>query len=199
MTEDKVCLGAIVGVHGIRGEVKVKSFSEDEKNLTHYGLLSNDKGDKSFDIKIVGHSKELLRCKIKGVEDRTTAEALIGTGLYVKRDLLPPLKDEEFYHTDLIGLEAKNSSGEVLGRVNALYNFGAGDILEIKMADGSLEMVPFTKSFVPVINIKDGYIIVVMMHFVEDEADGNEGYDINHISRAFPWIFGDVFNRQGIR
>ncbi len=175
MTEDKVCLGAIVGVHGIRGEVKVKSFSEDEKNLTHYGLLSNDKGDKSFDIKIVGHSKELLRCKIKGVEDRTTAETLIGTGLYVKRDLLPPLKDEEFYHTDLIGLEAKNSSGEVLGRVNALYNFGAGDILEIKMADGSLEMVPFTKSFVPVINIKDGYIIVEMMHFVEDEAEGNEG------------------------
>ena len=175
MTEDKVCLGAIVGVHGIRGEIKVKSFSEDEKNLTHYGLLSNDKGDKSFDIKIVGHSKELLRCKIKGVEDRTSAEALIGTGLYVKRDLLPPLKDEEFYHTDLIGLEAKNSSGEVLGRVNALYNFGAGDILEIKMADGSLEMVPFTKSFVPVINIKDGYIIVEMMHFVEDEAEGNEG------------------------
>ena len=175
MTEDKVCLGAIVGVHGIRGEVKVKSFSSDEKNLTRYGLLSNDKGDKRFELKIVGHSKELLRCKIKGVDDRTTAETLIGTGLYIDRALLPELKDEEFYHTDLIGLEVKNSSGEVLGQVNALYNFGAGDILEIKMNNGSLEMVPFTKSFVPVINIKDGYIIVEMMHFVEDEAEGNEG------------------------
>ena len=175
MTEDKVCLGAIVGVHGIRGEVKVKSFSSDEKNLTRYGLLSNDKGDKRFELKIVGHSKELLRCKIKGVDDRTTAETLIGTGLYVDRALLPELKDEEFYHTDLIGLEVKNSSSEVLGQVNALYNFGAGDILEIKMNNGSLEMVPFTKSFVPVINIKDGYIIVEMMHFVEDEAEGNEG------------------------
>ena len=175
MTEDKVCLGAIVGVHGIRGEVKVKSFSSDEKNLTRYGLLSNDKGDKRFELKIVGHSKELLRCKIKGVDDRTTAETLIGTGLYINRALLPELKDEEFYHTDLIGLEVKNSSSEVLGQVNALYNFGAGDILEIKMNNGSLEMVPFTKSFVPVINIKDGYIIVEMMHFVEDEAEGNEG------------------------
>ena len=175
MTEDKVCLGAIVGVHGIRGEVKVKSFSSDEKNLTRYGLLSNDKGDKRFELKIVGHSKELLRCKIKGVDDRTTAETLIGTGLYIDRALLPELKDEEFYHTDLIGLEVKNSSSEVLGQVNALYNFGAGDILEIKMNNGSLEMVPFTKSFVPVINIKDGYIIVEMMHFVEDEANGNEG------------------------
>lgn len=175
MTEDKVCLGAIVGVHGIRGEVKVKSFSSDEKNLTRYGLLSNDKGDKRFELKIVGHSKELLRCKIKGVDDRTTAETLIGTGLYIDRALLPELKDEEFYHTDLIGLEVKNSSNEVLGQVNALYNFGAGDILEIKMNNGSLEMVPFTKSFVPVINIKDGYIIVEMMHFVEDEAEGNEG------------------------
>ena len=175
MTEDKVCLGAIVGVHGIRGEVKVKSFSSDEKNLTRYGLLSNDKGDKRFELKIVGHSKELLRCKIKGVDDRTTAETLFGTGLYIDRALLPELKDEEFYHTDLIGLEVKNSSSEVLGQVNALYNFGAGDILEIKMNNGSLEMVPFTKSFVPVINIKDGYIIVEMMHFVEDEAEGNEG------------------------
>ena len=175
MTEDKVCLGAIVGVHGIRGEVKVKSFSSDEKNLTRYGLLSNDKGDKRFELKIVGHSKELLRCKIKGVDDRTTAETLIGTGLYIDRALLPELKDEEFYHTDLIGLEVKNSSSEVLGQVNALYNFGAGDILEIKMNNGSLEMVPFTKSFVPVINIKDGYIIVEMIHFVEDEAEGNEG------------------------
>ena len=175
MTEDKVCLGAIVGVHGIRGEVKVKSFSSDEKNLTRYGLLSNDKGDKRFELKIVGHSKELLRCKIKGVDDRTTAETLIGTGLYIDRALLPELKDEEFYHSDLIGLEVKNSSSEVLGQVNALYNFGAGDILEIKMNNGSLEMVPFTKSFVPVINIKDGYIIVEMMHFVEDEAEGNEG------------------------
>lgn len=177
MEQNKVCLGAIVGVHGIRGEVKVKSFSDDERHLTRYGLLSNESGDQTFDVKIMGHSKELLRVKIKGVDDRNTAETLIGTGLYIKRDLLPDLAEDEFYHTDLIGLEAKNTSGEVVGTVNAVYNFGAGDLIELKMSeDGRLEMLPFTKAFVPTINIKEHFIIVEMMQFAEDdEEEGNEG------------------------
>ena len=97
MSDNKICLGAIVGVHGIRGEVKVKSFSDDEKNLTRYGDVTNEAGDKKFSLKIVGHSKELLRVKIKGVDDRNTAETLVGTAFYVNRDLLPDLKDDEFY------------------------------------------------------------------------------------------------------
>ena len=176
MTKDKVCLGAIVGVHGIRGEVKVKSFSEDEKNLTRYGVLSNEQGDKTFSLKIVGHSKELLRVKIEGVNDRNTAETLIGTGLYVNRDKLPSLDEEEFYHADLIGLEARGKDGSIVGKVNALYNFGAGDLIELKTVDGVLEMLPFTREFVPVINIKEQFIIVEMMHFAADEeGEGNEG------------------------
>lgn len=176
MTEDKICLGAIVGTHGIKGEVKVKSFSEDEKNLTGYGLLSNESGDRSFDLKIVGHAKDLLRVKIKGVEDRNTAETLVGTGLYVKRELLPALADDEFYHTDLIGLTAQNKAGDIIGEVNALYNFGAGDLIEIKLSDGSLEMLPFNETFVPTVNIKEHYIIVEMMQFADDEEEeGNEG------------------------
>ena len=175
MTEDKVCLGAIVGVHGIKGEVKVKSFSDDEKNLARYGVLTNEAGDQNFNLKIVGHSKELLRVKIKGVDDRNTAETLIGTGLYVKRDLLPDLAEDEFYHTDLIGLDAKDNNGEVIGKVNAIYNFGAGDLIEIKLSDDKLEMLPFTTQFVPTINIKEHFIIVEMMQFAEDEEEGNEG------------------------
>ncbi len=175
MTEDKVCLGAIVGVHGIRGEVKVKSFSDDEKHLVRYGVLSNEAGDKTFEAKIVGHSKELLRVKIKGVDDRNTAETLVGTGLYITRDKLPQLQEDEFYHTDLIGLKAKNQAGEVIGEVNALYNFGAGDLIEIKLNDGQLEMLPFKEAFVPVVNIKDGFIIVEMMQFAADDEEENEG------------------------
>lgn len=171
MTEDKICLGAIVGVHGIKGEVKVKCFSENEKNLVRYGILSNETGDKNFDLKITGHSKDLLRVKIKGVDDRNTAETLIGTGLYIKRELLPVLAEDEFYHTDLIGLKAQNKEGEVVGEVNALYNFGAGDLIEIKLADGSLEVLPFTESFVPVVNIKENFIIVEMMQFAADEEE----------------------------
>ena len=169
MTAEKVCLGAIVGVHGIRGEVKVKSFSDDENHLTRYGALSNEAGDKTFELKIVGHSKELLRVKIKGVDDRNTAETLIGTGLYVARDVLPSLEDEEYYHTDLIGLEARLQNGDVIGVVNAIYNFGAGDLIELKLGDGQLEMLPFTKQFVPVIDVKNKFIIVEMMNFAADE------------------------------
>lgn len=174
MTEDKVCLGAIVGVHGIKGEVKVKSFSEHEKNLTRYGVLCSEDGKQTFEVKIMGHSKELLRVKIKGVDDRNTAETLIGTGLYVSRSVLPALQEGEFYHTDLIGLEARSPEGEVVGSVNALYNFGAGDLIEIKLTDGTLEMVPFKESFVPVVNINEHFIIVKMMQFVSED-EGNEG------------------------
>ena len=177
MSDNKICLGAVVGVHGIKGEVKVKSFSDNEKNLTRYGDVTNEAGDKKFSLKIVGHSKELLRVKVKGVDDRNTAETLVGTAFYVNRDLLPDLKEDEFYHTDLIGLEVRNSSGENIGEVNALYNFGAGDIIELKLNNGSLEMLPFTEAYVPTINIKEHHIIVEMMQFVseDDEGEGNEG------------------------
>ncbi len=167
--EEKICLGAIVGVHGIRGEVKVKTFTEDERNLTKYGRLLNEAGDREFDLKIVGHSKELLRIKVNGIDDRNLAENLIGTKLYIERSRLPEPKENEFYHADLIGLEARSTDGEKIGTVNALYNFGAGDLIELKMADGSLEMLPFTMEYVPKIDIKNGFIIVEMMQFVPDD------------------------------
>ena len=171
-TPAKICLGAIVGVHGIRGEVKVKSFTAEEKGLTQYGPLTDQTGSRKFELKIVGHSKDLLRVKVKGVEDRTTAEGLIGTGLYIERNLLPELEEEEFYHSDLIGLMALSESGEKVGVVNAIYNFGAGDIIELKTQENRLEMLPFTKAYVPTVNLKDGFIIVKMMQYSSvDEED----------------------------
>ena len=172
MTTAKICLGAIVGVHGIRGEVKVKSFTENENNLTSYGLLSDESGNRKFELKIIGHSKELLRVKVKGIEDRNAAESLIGTGLYIERTKLPATEEEEFYHTDLIGLMVLDSQGNKVGVVNALYNFGAGDLIEIKTTENRLEMLPFTKAFVPNINLKEGFIIVEMVQYtqIEEEA-----------------------------
>lgn len=167
--EEKICLGAVVGVHGIRGEVKVKAFTEDERSLAKYGVVRNEDGTREFDLKIVGRSKELLRVKIKGVEDRNTAETLIGTGFYIERSRLPEPEEDEFYHADLIGLEARGADGEKIGTVNALYNFGAGDLIELKTADGSLEMLPFTRQYVPTIDVKNGFIIVEMMQFTPDE------------------------------
>lgn len=167
--EEKICLGAVVGVHGIRGEVKVKAFTEDERSLAKYGVVRNEDGTREFDLKIVGRSKELLRVKIKGVEDRNTAETLIGTGFYIERSRLPEPQEDEFYHADLIGLEVRGVDGEKIGIVNALYNFGAGDLIELKTADGSLEMLPFTRQYVPTIDVKNGFIIVEMMQFAPDE------------------------------
>ncbi len=173
--DDRICLGRIVGVHGIKGEVKVKSFTECDVDIDKYGPVYNKDNSKSFDIKVVGHSKELLRVKIKGIDDRTIAEALKGTDLYVLRSVLPELKDEdEFYQTDLIDLDVKiEDSEEVIGKVSGIYNFGAGDVLEIKFSDKSIHMIPFTKQYVPVVDIKNGYIIVktAEMQFVEDEGE----------------------------
>lgn len=173
--QERICLGAIVGVHGIKGEVKVKSFTESDRDIDQYGLLENEAADRKFSIKVIGRSKELLRVKVKGCDDRNTAETLIGTGLYIPRELLPELPEEEFYHADLIGLVCKDASGNDIGLVNAIYNFGAGDLLELKIKeDNRLEMLPFSKQYVPTVNIKDGFIIVKMMDFAtaeDGEAD----------------------------
>ena len=180
MNEKRVCLGAVVGAHGIRGEVKVKSWTETDRDIGAYGALQNKDGTKSFVLKVTGHSKELLRCKIKGVVDRNAAEALIGTELYVNRDVLPQLEEEEYYQTDLIGLDViEQSSGQNIGKVVGIYNFGAGDILEIKLkSTAKTEMIPFTKQYVPEVKIADGCVVIssALINFTgDDEESGNEG------------------------
>ncbi len=175
--QDRICLGTIVGVHGIKGEVKVKSFTEFPEDVAAYGELEDKSGQKKFKLKIVGVSKELLRVKVNDISDRTVAESLIGTELYADRSVLPELEEEEFYHSDLIGLPVKYEDEEV-GRLAAIHNFGAGDILEIKLnADKKSFLLPFTKKYVPTINIKNGYIIVSTLEFVDQNAkdEGNEG------------------------
>lgn len=172
---NRLCLGAIAGVHGIKGEVKLKSFTEVDTDIDKYGPLENKDATREFTIKVTGRSKELLRAKVKGVDDRDAAEALIGTALYVSKDVLPELEDDEYYHLDLIGLKVieKNSNQEA-GMVEGVYNFGAGEILEIKVnATGKLEMLPFTKQYVPTVNVKEGYIIVesAIMNFAEDTKE----------------------------
>ena len=172
---ERICLGAVVGVHGIKGEVKVKSFTEVDRDLDKYGPVENKAGDKVFSVKVTGHSKELLRVKIKGVDDRSLAETLVGTEFYVSKSALPEPEEDEYYHADLIGLTVREkNSGKEAGTVAGVYNFGAGDILELKLKkSGRLEMIPFTKQYVPVVNVKEGFIIVesAIMNFAQDDAE----------------------------
>lgn len=174
MSEKRVCLGKIVGVHGIKGEVKVKSYTAQDKDIAAYGELTDKKQERIFSLKVIGHSKDLLRIKIKGIDDRTTAETLIGTELYASRGTLPELKVQDvYYETDLVGLKVLDEQKHEVAKVVGFYNFGAGEILEIKLKSGQTEMLPFNASYVPEINLDEGYIIVASteMIFLED----NEG------------------------
>ncbi len=174
MSEKRVCLGKIVGVHGIKGEFKVKSFTAVDKDIASYGELEDKTGERKFSLKVTGHSKDLLRIKIKGIDDRTTAEMMIGMELYARRGVLPePKSDEIYYEADLLGLKVLDEQKKEVAKVIGFYNFGAGDILEIKLKTGRAEMLPFNKGYVPEINLDEGYIIVAStgMVFFEDDED----------------------------
>jgi 16S rRNA processing protein RimM len=132
----RIVLGVIVGAHGVRGQVRIKSFTEDSADLTAYGPLSDAEG-KRYDLELTGESRGLLLARIHGIGDRNGAQALAGTELGICRSALPePVDPDEFYHADLVGLKAVADDGQVLGQVSAVHDFGAGDVLEIRALDG---------------------------------------------------------------
>jgi 16S rRNA processing protein RimM len=159
-TRTRVCLGAIAGAHGVRGLVRIKSFTEAPEDLSAYGPLSDEAGRRRFDVTVKSQAKGALIAAIAGVDDRDAAEALKGTRLYVDRAALPPTEEEEFYHADLIGLNAEDRSGKAIGRVAGVQNYGAGDILEIARTDGTELLVPFTKAAVPEVDLAGGRLVV---------------------------------------
>jgi len=160
--DNRVCLGKIVGVHGIKGNLKIKSFTDFEEDLGEYGIVEDKSGTRKFELETLSFSKGTIRVRIKGIDDRNKAEELRGTELYVSREVLEELEEDEFYHADLIGLDVKlASSGDIVGEVVRLHDFGAGDIIEIKLNEtGTTEMLPFTKEYVPVIDIKNKFVVV---------------------------------------
>jgi 16S rRNA processing protein RimM len=153
-------LGVVIGAQGIRGEVKVKTFTAEPEALGDYGPLQDASATKTYPLKVLRLSKgDVVIARIKGVEDRNAAEALKGTELYVQRSALPQAGDGEFYFADLVGLTAM-MSGRVLGRVTAVHNYGAGDMLEVKTDSGRSAMVPFTDDAVPDVNLAAGTVTV---------------------------------------
>jgi 16S rRNA processing protein RimM len=157
---ERILVGAIAGAHGVRGAVRVRSFTEAPAAVAAYGPLSDEAGTRRLVLKVVGETAGGVIAEIEGVADRNAAEALRGQRLYVARDVLPALAAEEFYHADLIGLTAETAAGDRLGRVRAVQNFGAGDMLEIERADGTTVDLPFTRAAVPVVDIAGGRLVV---------------------------------------
>lgn len=161
-TSQKLLMGRIGSAHGIKGEVRIQSFTEDPLALADYGPLATNKPGLTITILSARTNTNVLVAKIEGVNDRTTAEKLNGVELYVDRALLPATEDEDdFYHADLIGLIARLGDGTVLGEVIAVPNFGAGDLIEIcDPRSGDTYLYPFTRKVVPEVHVRDGYLVI---------------------------------------
>ncbi|GLH76882.1 ribosome maturation factor RimM [Bradyrhizobium sp. SSBR45G] len=166
-----ICVAKIGAAHGVRGEVRLWTFTEDPLAVLHYGPLTTKDGSRSFEVAKAREAKDHLVATIKGVADRNAAERLNGLELYVPRDRLPETDDDEYYHADLIGLAAETTSGAPLGRVLAIHNFGAGDIIEIAPPSGSTLLLPFTNAVVPTVDLAGGRVIIELPGEIEGEEE----------------------------
>jgi 16S rRNA processing protein RimM len=156
----RVCLGIVTGPHGVQGAVRIKSFTEEPEDIAHYGPLTDETGDRRFELHLIGGAKGVVLARLSGIEDRNQAETLRGLRLHLPRAALPQTAAEEYYHADLIGLEAVLGDGTPVGRVRAIYDFGAGDTLELTRPDASSVMVPFTRAVVPSIELAAGRLVL---------------------------------------
>ena len=157
----RVCIAQIGAAHGVRGEVRLKPFTEDPLSVARYGVLETEDGKQRFEIEAVRPARDMLVARLKGISDRNAAERLKNLRLYVARERLPKPADDEFYHADLVGLAAAGVNGEAVGTVKAVHNFGAGDLLEIEPAGGGdTMMLPFNETVVPVVDIAGRRIVV---------------------------------------
>ncbi|MEP9375819.1 ribosome maturation factor RimM [Aquabacter sp. CN5-332] len=172
---DRVLIARIGAPHGVRGEVRLFAFGDDPLALKHYDLTDAG-GKRAFHIATMRAAKDHFVARLKGVDDRNAAEALTNTDLYVSRDALPPADDEDtFYHADLIGLAVEDPAGMRLGTVTAMFDFGAGDILEYAPeGGGKTRLIPFTKEAVPVIDIPGRRVVVVEPAETEGEEEAEE-------------------------
>jgi 16S rRNA processing protein RimM len=166
----RVCVARIGAAHGVRGEVRLWTFTEDPLAVVRYGPLSTKDGARHLEIARAREAKDHLVATLKGVTTRDEAERLNGIELYVARDKLPATDDDEYYYADLIGLAAVDSDGNAIGRVIALHNFGAGDIIEIAPAQGPTLMLPFTDAVVPTVDIAGGRVVIERPGEIEGEA-----------------------------
>ncbi|MGJ8529516.1 ribosome maturation factor RimM [Maritalea sp.] len=168
----RVLMGQIGAAHGIQGQVRIKSHTEDPLALKNYSPLTTNRPGLEIVIKKARLNKTVIVASISGVADRTAAEALNGVKLYVNRDQLPETQDEdEFYQADLIGLEARFTDGKKYGTITAIQNHGAGDILEIRPVRGPSDLLPFTKKIIPEINVAEGYVILELPLEIEVKED----------------------------
>ena len=172
MSTQKICVARIGAAHGVHGAMRLWTFTEDPFAIKRYGPLSTRDGTRQFEIASAREGKGHLVATLKGVTTRDEAERLNGLELYVTREKLPATDEGEYYHADLIGLAAVTEAGEPVGRVIAIHNFGAGDIIEIAPPQGVTMLLPFTNAVVPTVDVAGGRVVIAPPgEIVGDEPD----------------------------
>ena len=166
----QICIARIGAAHGVRGAVKLWTFTEDPLAVKRYGPLVTKDGGRQFEVTHAREAKGHLVATLKGIATREEAERLNGVELYIAREKLPVTGEDEYYHADLIGLAAVDSANEPLGRVLAIYNFGAGDIIEIAPPQGATLLLPFTNAVVPSVDLAGGRVVIEL----PDEIEGDD-------------------------
>jgi 16S rRNA processing protein RimM len=169
LTPVQVCVARIGAPHGVRGAVKLWTFTEDPLAVKRYGPLSTSDGARQFEVTSAREAKGHLVATLKGVTTREGAERLNGIELYVPRDRLPATGEDEYYRADLIGLAAVTTAGEPLGSVVAIHNFGAGDIIEIAPPQGATMLLPFSAAVVPMVDLAGGRVVIEIPGEIEGD------------------------------
>ncbi len=169
----QICIARIGAAHGVRGAVKLWTFTDDPLAVKRYGPLATKDGTRSFEVATAREAKGHLVATLKGIATREDAERLNGLELYIAREKLPATDDDEYYHADLIGLAAVNAANEPIGRVTAIHNFGAGDIIEIAPPNGATMLLPFTNAVVPTVDLAGGRVVIELPAEIEGDDPAN--------------------------
>jgi len=171
MSDRLILMGRILGAHGVKGLVKLASFAENPEDIARYGPLFDKAGERQWTIKLNGVMKNHFLAVFSDVTSKEQVDALKGTELYVPRSKLPKPKKGEYYYTDLMGLEARLADGTIFGKVRDLQNYGAGDILFITRPTGPEELILFSPTTVPEVNVEEGYLVLDPPAIMEDDED----------------------------
>ena len=175
--KSRVCLGIVSAPQGLQGAVRIRSYTAQQEDIASYGPLSDEAGEREFTLRILRSTKRGLVAELSGINDRTAAEGIKGLELYVSRDALPEPDEEEFYYSDLIGLDVEDEDGKVIGQVKMMDNYGAGDVMEVALSDGEVLMLPFTKDVVTVIDVAGGKVRINRPEEIEVGAENADEED----------------------
>ena len=171
---DLVCVGKFGAPHGIRGAIKIKSYTEDPESIEYYSPLYSKDGKERFDIKVLSSKQDMLVVKVEGVNDRNAAISLRNRELYVDKELFPEPEDDEFYYNDLIGMKVISEDGEPYGVVMALHNYGGGDLIEISPdSEPKTQLFAFTADNFPAVDMENSIIVISLPDITFINANDN--------------------------